>query len=33
MLAAHSFDPRLMWDGARTRAEAVRTEAKQAETA
>ena len=33
MLAAHSFDPRLMWDSARTRAEAVRTEAMRAEAA
>jgi paraquat-inducible protein A len=31
MLAAHSFDPRLMWDSARTRAEAERAQIGRAE--
>lgn len=32
MLAAHSFDPRLMWDSARDRTESRRTQAMRAET-
>jgi paraquat-inducible protein A len=33
MLAARSFDPRLMWDSARDKAEAIRAETMRAETA
>jgi paraquat-inducible protein A len=33
MLAAHSFDPRLMWDNARTRSQAARPRLGRAETA